>query len=593
MDVKLKFVSVGLKNFRSFPGGTIEIGKGVNIIIGVNNSGKSNLIRAFEKFKECFKITTTKNGTLGIPTVHFGSEDLFDKVGTGAEIEIQYNLETSYNIEYFYKAGVYDNLKNISTELKEKEKLLSLQISFSSTPEKTGIDEKALRQQIQPEIEEIRGGKLLNVEPMIDYFKKDLFDKFSNQIVVVPDMRRITAGDSYTRGGEGAVWWVDRLVSPPDDERDAYANRYGDIRYFIGTLINIPKDEIHLSVNQEKTKIFLHTPDFDKGREVYSLGSGIRELIVLAIDFSHLNNAVIAIEEPEAHLHPDLIRKFLELTIENAKTNNNQYLITTHSNIFLDPLFGNRNVISVVHKNGQSYATPCTTDKVLYETIRSLGNKPSELLLSNCIIWVEGPTDRFYINRWFELLDDSLPENGGYGFIEDIHYTFAFYGGSSLYHMTLADDAEGKGEALSDLLNILSISRNVIVVMDSDLSNEEATEGKELPEINKAVKSRIIDECKTAGYMVWVTKGREMENYIPESVIKEVFKEIEEYGDYDKLGRIEGEGAVPKSSTYLSKKGAKAEKIARLLSPKNFSENRLCIKEKIKSLADQIKLYNE
>ena len=105
MDVKLKFVSVGFRNFRSFPGGTIQIGKGVNVIIGVNNSGKSNLIRAFEKFKECFEITTTKNGTLGIPTVHFSSEDLFDKAGTGGEIEIKYNLETSYNLGYFYEAG--------------------------------------------------------------------------------------------------------------------------------------------------------------------------------------------------------------------------------------------------------------------------------------------------------------------------------------------------------------------------------------------------------------------------------------------------------------------------------------------------------
>jgi len=154
-------------------------------------------------------------------------------------------------------------------------------------------------------------------------------------------------------------------------------------------------------------------------------------------------------------------------------------------------------------------------------------------------------------------------------------------------------DEDGKGKAFDDLLNVLSISRNPIVVMDSDLSENEASEGKELGAINNVVKSRIIDECRKEGFLVWVTKGREMENYIPLSIIKKVFQGIEVYGDYDKLGRIEGEGAVPKSSTYLSEKGAKARSIAAELNKEAFSENRLCIKEKIKALAEQIKRYNE
>jgi len=35
---------------------------------------------------------------------------------------------------------------------------------------------------------------------------------------------------------------------------------------------------------------------------------------------------------------------------------------------------------------------------------------------SICVIWVEGPSDRIYFNKWIELFDPDLKEHDDYEF---------------------------------------------------------------------------------------------------------------------------------------------------------------------------------
>lgn len=51
--------------------------------------------------------------------------------------------------------------------------------------------------------------------------------------------------------------------------------------------------------------------------------------------------------------------------------------------------------------------------------------KASDILQSNGIIWVEGPSDRIYLKRWLELFTPNEYEEGK-------HYQFLYYGGRLL-----------------------------------------------------------------------------------------------------------------------------------------------------------------
>ena len=126
------------------------------------------------------------------------------------------------------------------------------------------------------------------------------------------------------------------------------------------------------------------------------------------------------------------------------------------------------------------------------DILDDLDVKASDLLQANGIIWVEGPSDRIYIKRWLEVF-------GGNDVQEGRDYQFAYYGGRLLSHYSVEEDAK-------DLINILLINRNSAIVIDSDKRSHATS-------LN-ATKKRVISEFQEKKLFAWVTKGKEIENYV-------------------------------------------------------------------------------
>jgi hypothetical protein len=123
-----------------------------------------------------------------------------------------------------------------------------------------------------------------------------------------------------------------------------------------------------------------------------------------------------------------------------------------------------------------------------------LGYHASDLLQSNCVIWVEGPSDRIYMMRWLSDVDNEL--------IEGIHYSVMFYGGRLLSHLSAYDLDEVRA-----FISLARLNRNMVIVMDSDRNHRRHP-------IN-ATKRRVRDEVQQAGGLAWVTRGRTIESYYP------------------------------------------------------------------------------
>lgn len=256
-------------------------------------------------------------------------------------------------------------------------------------------------------------------------------------------------------------------------------------------------------------EIFLN--ERSKGRiPVSQSGSGLKTIILVLIhvhllpqvDNKPLDHTVFAFEELENNLHPSLLRRLLLYLVRKQEELGCSFVLTTHSGVMID-WFSRRDDAQIIHVTHDGKNAVCQNSASYMDNKRILDDldiRASDILQSNGIVWVEGPSDRIYLKRWIEIWSDGK-------LLEGTHYQCMPYGGRLLNHFEgLPPDEVKKGIA------ILGINRNAAVVIDSD-RKRVGKSGRIFSKINDT-KCRIRDEVKRVGGFVWITEGKEIENYI-------------------------------------------------------------------------------
>lgn len=293
-------------------------------------------------------------------------------------------------------------------------------------------------------------------------------------------------------------------------------------------------------ISDDTTKWEIHLVNKNGRIPLSSSGSGLRTillvLIKLFLEASNSQRNIYIFEELENNLHPTIQRNLFNYLYNWAIEKDDIFFITTHSNVPIN-MFGNMPSISITHLKKNMKTNELITESAFSfssncEILNDLGVKASDILQSNAIIWVEGPSDRIYINKWIELASDGLLR-------ENTHYQILFYGGRLLSHLT----GETTCEDESKLINLFLANRNSIMVMDSD---KKTAKGR----INET-KKRILEEFTASRSIAWITQGREIENYLSRHVIKQ------EYGINKQIGQFECIGDFLNGSKRNSKYGDK------------------------------------
>ena len=126
------------------------------------------------------------------------------------------------------------------------------------------------------------------------------------------------------------------------------------------------------------------------------------------VDQLERGSQILAIEEPETHLHPALIKKAGQLLTE-ATENGKQLFVCTHSPFLIDR--ASLDNLFVVRKgnNGTEVSPMCGT-KDLRDTLYDIGMRPSDILFSDAILLVEGQSDEIFFNGLSKKLGVPLAE---------------------------------------------------------------------------------------------------------------------------------------------------------------------------------------
>jgi hypothetical protein len=258
-------------------------------------------------------------------------------------------------------------------------------------------------------------------------------------------------------------------------------------------------DSAQIEIPYDRETILVHMDG--KRLPLESLGTGIHEVIIMASAATIVQKSVICLEEPELHLNPILQKKLLKYL--ESKTDN-QYFISTHSAAFMD--VGISNIYHINLMDGVSVVSHATSDSGRSNVCQDLGYHPSDLLQANCIIWVEGPSDRLYVNWWIQGVRSDL--------VEGVQYSVMFYGGRLASHLS-GNDLDN---FQPDFVPLIRLNRRSAIMIDSDKS-------KSGQKIN-ATKKRLRDEFKGNEGLAWITKGREVENYVNSEQLKEAISAI-------------------------------------------------------------------
>lgn len=367
---------------------------------------------------------------------------------------------------------------------------------------------------------------------------------------------------------------------------------------------NLQSDLVEITLLEELNKIFLTDAVFTdivcqqleggaweiyleeeaKGRIPLSQsGSGLKTIIIVLI-YIHLVPVVVkkslsdfafGFEELENNLHPALQRRLLSYLRNIAEEHGCIFFLTTHSNVEID-LFSKDKQAQILHVIHDGIKATSRTVKTYIENrgiLDDLDVRASDLLQSNGIIWVEGPSDRIYLNCWIELWSNGKLHEGN-------HYQCVFYGGRLLAHLSSEDP-----ELVEEGVSILRTNRNCAILIDSDKRTQQAR-------LNDT-KRRVISEVGDNDGFSWVTKGKEIENYIPADAIAswkgmQDIEQIDQYANFfEYLNNIDnGQG-----NFYSGRKSLLAEKLAAYMTRESLGDV-LDLGEKLEDLCGVIKGWN-
>jgi len=130
--------------------------------------------------------------------------------------------------------------------------------------------------------------------------------------------------------------------------------------------------------------------------------------------------------------------------------------------------------------------------------------------------------------------------------IERREYHIVSYGGSSLKYITVRSFwEEADEEEIEHLTNLPSLNRNFAIIMDRD--DYDKPNGRTMSKAKR--KKNWIKKCESFNGLAWMTEGKEIENYLPDST-----------GIFDKDGKL--------TEVYKSNKVEKATEIVKNLKKK-------------------------
>jgi predicted ATPase len=362
--------SIRLQNFFSFRDETIELNDDINILLGINGSGKSNFFKAIRLLRE---------GIAGQGLRHL----IIDKWNGFDDV---------------FNSSVLSGDKRIVLEYRfDATKISSSQYTFPQDPvyQITITPSSGLNYSVQERLSwkghpsdwvlvDFRHGRgVLNErkesnQSLISYSGEDPqelalarindSDRYPVQKIIKDCISEIVIYDFFDTRAES------KIRRPVANSPLNYLNSDGTNLVHILTLFQREHQSIYRSILSELTRVnenfreisfrpigtnfelFLVETSLERAVPLAHISDGtLRYLCLLAIAYNPKRGRFVCIDEPELGLHPDMIRGLAE-GIRTA-SNETQFILSTHHEGFLDQFEIEQIIAIEKDENNSSFAS--------------------------------------------------------------------------------------------------------------------------------------------------------------------------------------------------------------------------------------------
>lgn len=394
----MRLTNFSVTNYRSITSAHKVAVSDTTVLIGKNNEGKSNLLRALQVAMELLQThalserSAIRRGYRGPQESYYWIRDF--------PIQLQNrrtSTQTIFKVEFLLDQSEIDEFKEeIGSSLNGD---LPLEIKIGKENEaqinfrKPGKNTKSLA---------TKSGKIAEFVARRIYFNyipAVRTDREAIEVVsrMLSQELRILEGDETYRN---ALQVIHDLQQPILND---LAQRIREpLAEFLPTIknvqIEIPETSRRVGVRREFNVIV----DDGTPTNIEYKGDGVKSLAALGLlknKFRHSGASIIAIEEPESHLHPGAIHQLNEIIKSLAESN--QVILTTHNPLFVDRSNIKTNIIV-----NDGKATPARNVASIREI---LGIKASDNLTNaNYALVVEGEEDVKSLKALIPTLSDRL-----------------------------------------------------------------------------------------------------------------------------------------------------------------------------------------
>ena len=354
------FSRITLENFFSFRGPTtIELNPGLNILLGINGSGKSNLLKAIQLLSQAIIGNGLESIFLktwgGFPTVaNFNAHEKdYIKLSFEFNKEVINSLNNNQNFQFrqnpvyeltIYKVGLtsyglgeklysknFPNPEFIFMEMNNAQGIISTreegrvgiqkypqdnqQVTFKST-------EPVLRQISDPE----RFYPLFTLKRALE--SAAVYSDFDTTFYSL--IRQPASYGTETKllpDGQNLIAILNKI-------KNSHSLHYEEIEEAIKKINPFFKD-ISFDFIGSKLYLVLREKNLSRSVSIDQISDGtLRYLLLLSVLFNPERGNLVCLDEPETNLHPDMINTVAEALKKASKET--QIILTTHSPLLLN-----------------------------------------------------------------------------------------------------------------------------------------------------------------------------------------------------------------------------------------------------------------